>query len=74
MQAKLKDIGCLLKYPRIMVSFKISTINIFIACEQLSEPGELCFNVHESALKSVRMIRMVAIAAVVIAVYSVGTQ
>lgn len=57
-----------------MVSFKISTINIFIACEQLSEPGELCFNVHESALKSVRMIRMVAIAAVVIAVYSVGTQ
>lgn len=37
-----------------MVSVKISIINIPIACEQLSEPGELCFNVQENALKSIK--------------------
>lgn len=57
-----------------MGSVKISTINIPIACEQLSEPGELCFNVWENALKSLRVILMVAVAAVIIAVYTVGTQ
>lgn len=57
-----------------MAGVKISTINIPIVCEQLSEEGELCFNAHESALKSVRMICTVAVAAVIIAVYAVGTQ
>lgn len=57
-----------------MVSVKISTINIPIACEQLSEPGELRFNVQENVLKSVRIILTGDVAAVIIAVYTVGTQ
>lgn len=42
-----------------MADVKISTINIPTACEQLGEPGALCFKVQESALKGSRMFRMV---------------
>lgn len=45
-----------------------------MACEQLGEPGELRFNAQENAFKSVRIVLTVAVAAVIIAVYTVGTQ
>ena len=39
-----------------MASVKISTFNILIVCEQLSESWELYLNVQKGALKNVRMI------------------
>lgn len=57
-----------------MASVKISTIDIPIAGEQLSEPRALCFNVHESASKSVRMILMLVVAVIILAAYTVGAQ
>lgn len=61
-----------LNIPRITASVKISPIDIPIAGEQLSEA--LCFNVHESASKSVTMILMLVVAVIILAAYTVGAQ